>query len=69
MTFIERTRKLEYLRWLLQTKQPGCSKLLASRLEVSSRTVKRMINQLRNLGFDIDYCARSGTYVMKSTEE
>ncbi len=65
MKFTERKRTLEYL---LETIQKGrCVSLsqIALRLNVSSRTVKRMLAQLREEGHFIVYCKSSRKFYLK----
>jgi len=56
MKFIERKQKLEYL--LEMTEKGRCQSLtqIADKFEVSKRTAKRMIAELREEGADIKYC-------------
>lgn len=47
MDYINYSRKLEYLKWKIETRSTGTAYQLAEKLEVSERTVKRMISHLR----------------------
>jgi biotin operon repressor len=54
--------KLEYLHWLI-SHQSGDSEYLARKLSVSQRTIKRMINNLRDEGNNIEYCYSTRKYL------
>lgn len=64
MDYCTYSEKLTYLEWLIRQKHAGSSYELASRLEVSRSTVKRMVNQLRNRGMDVSYCKQRGSYII-----
>jgi predicted DNA-binding transcriptional regulator YafY len=56
MKFIERKQKLDYLLEMIQ--KGSCQSLtqIADKFEVSKRTAKRMISNLKEEGADIKYC-------------
>ena len=66
MTFIEKLFLLDRLHKLILRKGTGAPSDLAYRLEVSERTVYNLINTLRDLGADIDYCNYRCSYYYKS---
>ena len=51
---------------LAKLKSTGGPADLASRFEISERTVKRMVSEIREEGINIRYCKSRGSYV---TEE
>lgn len=69
MKYTERKKKLEYL---LEKIQKGrCLSLgdIAYRFNVSRRTVKRMIAELREEGHFIVYCKSSKRFCIEDEEE
>jgi DNA-binding MarR family transcriptional regulator len=65
MSFYEMFQKLELLSRLISNESTGTVEEIASRLNVSPRTVKSMLNQLRNLGhgeFQILFCRKRLTF-------
>jgi biotin operon repressor len=65
MTFFQYTEKLETIKHLAKYKQAGTAEQLAQKLEVSQRTVERMIQQLRDNGYPIRYNRNRNTYELK----
>ncbi len=61
MKFIEYAEKLETIKYLSAHKQTGTPRRLAQKLNVSERTVQRMVQQLREHGYSITFsrCRRS----------
>ncbi|MGB8193792.1 MAG: HTH domain-containing protein [Chitinophagaceae bacterium] len=66
MTFLEYTRKLDTIKYLAQHKRAGTPLHLAEKLEVSERTVQRMVQQLRNYGCPICFNRHRNTYEISS---
>ncbi len=66
MTYIEYIQKLEYIRFLVERKATGTPGTLADKLEVSERTLRRMIKHLKDQNTDIKYCRFSQSYVFES---
>ena len=62
MTFIQYAKKLEVIKYLAQHKQAGTPQQLAKKLDVSERTVQRMVGQLRIIGYPIRYNRLRLTY-------
>ncbi|QDH79118.1 HTH domain-containing protein [Echinicola soli] len=56
MRFIERKEKLDYLLELIEKGRCISLSQVANNFEVSRRTVKRMIAELRDQGYKISYC-------------
>lgn len=42
-------------------------KILTDRFNCSDKTARNMINKLRELGYEIDYCKSSKKYIIKNT--
>jgi len=58
MNFLERKEKLDYLLEMIEKERLISLKQAAEKFECSKRTIKRMISDLRNMGYDITYCKR-----------
>jgi predicted DNA-binding transcriptional regulator YafY len=68
MKFIEYAEKLKTIRHLAEHKQAGSPQQLAVKLNVSERTVQRMVQQLRDYGCPIAYNRYRCTYEVKSSQ-
>ncbi|MDQ3844304.1 MAG: HTH domain-containing protein [Bacteroidota bacterium] len=66
MTYLEYSDKLERLKQLVEQKQAGTPEQLAKKLNVSERTLYRMIQRLRDHGYPITYNRTRCTYEVKS---
>lgn len=53
---------------LAELKSTGSPEELAYRFEISVRTLKRCVHELRSDGHDIHYCRARGTYVVNNKE-
>ncbi len=62
MKFIQYAEKLETIKHLAQHKRAGTPRQLAKKLDISERTVERMIQQLRDNGYPIKYNRFRFTY-------
>jgi len=69
MTFSEYMQKLETIKYLSYHKRTGTVEHLSQKLNVSERTARRMIHQLRESGFDIKYNRMRYTYELDSVSE
>lgn len=65
MRFLEYAEKLEKIKYLAEHKRSGTPSELAKKLNVSERTVQRMVNQLRETGYTIKFNRFGLTYEMK----
>lgn len=61
----EQLRQLERLDQLIRLKATGCPERLATRLGISKRQLYRLIGELRNIGFPIEYCKSRQSYYYK----
>lgn len=59
MRFVERKNRLEYLLELTEKGRFHSLKQIAYKFDCSERTVKRMVSELREDGYDIYYCRSS----------
>jgi len=64
MKFLEYVEKLEHIRFLAARHSTGSPSQLAARLDVSVRTVERMVQQLRDRGYSITYNRFRNSYVI-----
>ncbi|MEO6453949.1 MAG: HTH domain-containing protein [Ginsengibacter sp.] len=62
MTFNEYTEKLETIKYLSQHKRTGSVEKLAEKLNVSQRTIRRMMQHLRERGFPVRFNRNRCTY-------
>jgi predicted DNA-binding transcriptional regulator YafY len=70
MTFVEKHRCLERLKEWLRKGRGGGLKELADAFEVSARTMKRWIADIRkNEGWDIEYNRVANRYVVRGMEK
>ena len=65
MRFIVYAEKLETIKYLSQHKRTGTPKTLAKKLDLSERTLQRMVQQLREMGCPISYDRDKGSYAVK----
>ena len=62
MKFIEYMKKLDAIKYMAQYKCTGTPRQLAAKLDLTERTVERMIQQLRDDGINIIYNRNRNTY-------
>lgn len=62
MTLIEKLQLIERIDGLIRRKATGPPKELASRLNVSERTIYNIIDQMKIMGAPIKYCSSSSNY-------
>lgn len=60
--FLTYEERLNYILYLVERKRTGTPSELAAKLNVSKRTVKRMIETLRLKGNGIVYCRTTQSY-------
>ncbi|QEM03722.1 DeoR family transcriptional regulator [Mucilaginibacter rubeus] len=61
-------KRLEYILELIEKGRFGSIERVAKRFDVSTRTVKRMLQNLRDKGHDILYDKKIKKYYIKNTE-
>ena len=62
MRFIEKTQLLERVDQLIRMKATGNSRELAKRLKISKSTVYEIIDLMKTMGAEIDYCNKRSSY-------
>ncbi|MBC7914488.1 MAG: helix-turn-helix domain-containing protein [Pyrinomonadaceae bacterium] len=67
MKFIEYAEKLETIKYLAAHKRAGTPGYLAKKLNVSERTIQRMVQHLRDSGFPIIFSRCRCTYEVKTS--
>lgn len=65
MKFIEYSQKLEAIKEMSLHYRTGTPCRLASSMNVSERTVQRMVHQLRKQGYPITFNRLRNSYVLK----
>jgi predicted DNA-binding transcriptional regulator YafY len=65
MDYYNYAKKLESLKYFVESKSAVNALTLALKLGVSKRTVIRMVIQLRSSGYNITYCKRSKKYLLE----
>ncbi|WP_165733829.1 MULTISPECIES: HTH domain-containing protein [Polaribacter] len=65
MTYPERKEKEKHLLYLIEQERLFNLKKIANDYECSSRTIKRMLLNLREEGFNIVYCRKCNKYLLK----
>jgi len=64
MTYPEYSKRLDYLKEKLNTGSVGSPQSIADRWGCSEKTVRNMINRLREDGLEIRYDRRLGKYFL-----
>lgn len=67
MKFIAYAETLETIKYLAEHKRAGTPQQLAEKLNVSERTIQRMVQQLREAGVPIRYNRFRFTYEVEDT--
>jgi DeoR/GlpR family transcriptional regulator of sugar metabolism len=65
MKFDDYEEKLNEIKRLIQNSNTGSPQKLAKQLNVSERTIRRLIEKLKLKGRSIKFCRRSNSYVLK----
>ena len=70
MDLIERDKKLNQLKYIIDKKKSGSSVEIANRLEVSRATLFRLINHLKiREGREIKYCKLNHYFFFETDED
>jgi predicted DNA-binding transcriptional regulator YafY len=69
MKFIEYAQKLEALKYLVEHKRAGTARQLSKKLQVSERTIQRMLQHLREFGCPIKFNCHRHTYEVKNSQK
>ena len=65
MNFITYQERLNYLLDLIENRCVHSPKQMAKQFSCNEKTVRDMINVLRNLGYEIIYCRSAKKYSLK----
>jgi predicted DNA-binding transcriptional regulator YafY len=68
MDYLTYDKRLVYTLELIEKGRFGTLEAAAKRFDVSTRTIKRMLNNLRDKGHDIQYDKKLKKYFIKKTE-
>jgi predicted DNA-binding transcriptional regulator YafY len=69
MTFFEYAKKLETIKYLAMHKRAGTPQNLAQKLQVSERTIQRMVHQLRDHGYPVVFNRLRNTYEIEDEKK
>lgn len=67
MDYLTYTKRLVYLKELIEKEQVKSPHEIALRFDCTEKTVRNMINRLRDEGINIEYCKTKRRYVAKNT--
>lgn len=65
MRFLEKLNTVERVDQLIRMKATGSARDLASRLQISKTTVYEILEVMRGMGAEIDYCKTKRSYYYK----
>ena len=65
MTFKERKERMEYLLYLIEKNRLSSTRKMAEKFGCSKRTVERMLNNLREEGYNIKFSKITGKYFIE----
>jgi DNA-binding IclR family transcriptional regulator len=63
MRFIEKIKMIERIDQLIRMKATGSARDLAKRINVSKSTVYEILEIMRNMGAEIEYCSHRRSYI------
>ena len=66
MTFYEYREQLERIETLAKKNATGTPKELANRINVSERTIFRLIQSMKDFGTPIEYCRKTNSYFINN---
>ena len=66
MDFITYSERLDYLLDLIKKERVDSPKIAAEKFDCSEKTIRNMINKLREKGFEIEYCKDSKKYFLRN---
>lgn len=69
MKFIEYAEKLETIKYMIEHKRAGTPFALAKKLNLSERTIQRMIMHLRENGYPVKFNRVRGCYEVDFSEK
>lgn len=66
MNYFTYQKRLDYLLELIQNGQVQSPNDLTYKFDCTERTIRNMINHLRDMGYDIKYCRKNFRYVLNT---
>lgn len=66
MKFYEYQEKLTRIQELAKRNATGCPKELAEKMNVSERTLFRLVQNIKDQGIQIEYCRKINTYFINN---
>lgn len=66
MDYLTYSRRLAYLKEKIEKGRLSSPNDLTDKWSCSEKTIRNMINRLREEGFQIEYCMKSKRYVMRN---
>ncbi|MFW6369887.1 MAG: HTH domain-containing protein [Bacteroidota bacterium] len=66
MKYLERKERNEYLLEMIEKNRCFSLKQIKHKFECSERTVKRMLSELRDEGYNIKYCKSMKKFVLEN---
>ena len=65
MDYATYTERLKQVLKKIESYRLESPRQLAEKFEVSEKTIRRMINHLRDSGYPIEYCRKNKKYLLK----
>jgi len=65
MEYQSHINRIYYVLELIDKGRACTPETIASRINVSDRTARRMIRKLKDKGHEIDFCRQQGRYILK----
>lgn len=65
MEYQAQINRIYYVLELIDKGRACTPETIASRINVSNRTARRMIRKLKDRGHEIDFCRQQGRYILK----
>lgn len=67
MDYLTYSKRLEYLKEMIEKGQICHTKCIERKFECCNKTARNMINSLRELGYDIKFCRKNKKYFLKNS--
>ncbi len=65
MEYQQKSQRIYYVLELIDKGRACTPRSIASRINVSDRTARRMIRKLKDKGHEIDFCRMRGRYILR----
>jgi biotin operon repressor len=66
MNYLTYSERINYLFYLIKNERISSPKIIAEQFGCSEKTIRNMINHLRNKGFEIEYCKYNKKYLLRN---